>query len=43
MSCEENSHEPLVARSGSRKPTATRLGMPMMRAMIAIDAANCSQ
>ena len=42
-SWEENSHVLGPAELGSRKPTATRAGMPMMRAMIAIEAANCSQ
>ncbi len=42
-SCEENSHVPGPAERGSRKPTATRAGIPMIRAMIAIEAANCSQ
>ena len=30
-------------RSPGRKPTATRDGMPTSRAIIAIEAANCSQ
>ena len=39
--CRPTSSSP--TRSGTRKPTATRAGMPSSRAITAIAAANCSQ
>ena len=42
-SCERTTYDPSACFSPGRNPMATRAGMPLIRAISAIVAANCSQ